>query len=326
MEVNKMYSWGSSDTDGWKKGGYQYDDAKKGYMDDLKAQSDAKGGRTYKNRSSPDFTLTTPKKDISTSSENVIAIGIDGTGSMCDWPAEIFDRLSLLYQTLSQYKPDLEISFAAIGDAYSDEYPLQVTKFTKGVELEDEVNALYGEGNGGGQRHETYELYGHYMLNHANVDKATSPFLFIFGDEMHYDTIDKNQVKHYIGDDLESDLDSKDMWQKLGQKFNVFYLQKDYGYGGVTQQAKEQWSDAIGAEKVIDLPDKTRAVDVAMAIVARHWGAYDDFKDNIGARQDASVVNAVEHSVRFIPKDVTDADTGSKLVGDAGGEASKPLI
>ena len=132
-----------------------------------------------------------------------------------------------------------------------------------------------------------------------------------------------------MGETLQDEIKSKDMWQKLGQKFNVFYLQKPYGgYGrdSTTQEVKEQWSDALGHQKVIDLPDKTRAVDVAMAIIARHWGMYDDFKDNIGARHDASVIDKVEHSVRFIPKDVDGVATGSKLLGEGGGEASKPLI
>ena len=33
---------------------------------------------------------------------------------MASWPFEIFDRLPLLYNTLSQYREDLEICFAAI--------------------------------------------------------------------------------------------------------------------------------------------------------------------------------------------------------------------
>ena len=33
------------------------------------------------------------------------------TGSMQTWPAEIFDRLPLLYNTLAQYRPDLEVLF-----------------------------------------------------------------------------------------------------------------------------------------------------------------------------------------------------------------------
>ena len=36
---------------------------------------------------------------------------------MASWPFEIFDRLPLLFNTLSQYREDLEICFAAIGDA-----------------------------------------------------------------------------------------------------------------------------------------------------------------------------------------------------------------
>ena len=50
------------------------------------------------------------------------------TGSMANWPFEIFDRLPLLYNTLSQYREDLEICFAAIGDAGVDRSPQHLAK------------------------------------------------------------------------------------------------------------------------------------------------------------------------------------------------------
>ena len=43
---------------------------------------------------------------------------------MQTWPAEIFDRLPLFFFTLSSYRPDLEVSFIAVGDAGCDQWPL----------------------------------------------------------------------------------------------------------------------------------------------------------------------------------------------------------
>jgi hypothetical protein len=220
---------------------------------------------------------------------------------MSRWPAEICDRLPLLYQTLSQYRSDAEFCFAAIGDAYCDSYPLQVNDFGKGLELEEHVKALGCEGGGGGQVSETYELLGHFIDTHCSTPKATSPFLFIFGDEKFYNTVNPAQVEHYIGDKIQSPIDSQKVWDSLNQKFNVYFLQKAYGgYGrdSTTREVKRHWEKAIGSQRVIDLPSMERAVDVAMGIVARHWGQYDDFGKNLSARQgDKSVRDAVHKTI-----------------------------
>lgn len=325
-----MYSWGDADTGSWRGDkSYSYDSARKPYLDKLKDDSDDKGGRTYVNRISPDMKLVNPMgKEISSDSENVIIMGIDVTGSMSSWPKEIFDRLPLFYQTLSQYRPDVEFAFCAIGDATCDEFPLQINTFKKELELEEAVNALYPEGGGGGQTTESYELFGYYMLEHCKLPKATSPFLFIYGDEKAYDKVDSNQVKNYIGDTLQGEVSSESIWKGLSQKFNLFFMKKDYhGWSSSSgDDIANYWYNALGKQRVIDLPSSERAVDVAMGIVSRAWGKYGDFKDNMYARHDSKTIGKVEHSIRLIPTDPGDAIGSSKIVGGSKGTESKPLV
>ncbi|KYK25449.1 hypothetical protein AYK26_05935 [Euryarchaeota archaeon SM23-78] len=325
-----MYSWGGGTKDWKKPGAYNYNSARKPYLDKLAAASKARGGRSYVKGSSPNSKLVhTGKKEIFSDSENPLIVAVDVTGSMERWPAEIFDRLPLLYQTLSQYRPDLEVCFAAIGDAYSDEYPLQINNFGKGVALEDHINALYPEGGGGGQIHETYELFGHYILNHCKTPKAKNPFLLIFGDEKFYENVNPDQAEHFMGYRPEKAIESKSMWKNLMQKFNMFYLQKPYGWGdnnSITQSVTDTWAEAIGKQRIIALPSMERAVDVGMAIVARHWGKFGDYTKNISARQDSSQIKLVMKSIRYIPVDPnTPITRASKLLVGSDGNASKRL-
>src|SRR4051812_43516325 len=148
-----------------------------------------KGGRTYlKGKSAPDAELTDPRgKRLATDSKNPILVAVDVTGSMAHWPAEIFDRLPLLYQTLSQYREDVAISFAAIGDATTDRFPLQVTDFAQGAQLDERLAALYGEGGGGGGSKESYELFAWFVQNRVSTPEAEKPFLIIYGDEGFYE-------------------------------------------------------------------------------------------------------------------------------------------
>jgi hypothetical protein len=300
-----MYSWGT-DTTGWNNPGkYRYDSARAPYLDKLGDASAKAGPRGYTRPRSPNSTLVDPRgKEISSDSQNPIIVGVDVTGSMSAWPGEIFDRLPLFYQTLSQYRPDTEMAFAAIGDANCDSYPLQVNSFEKGLKLEDAIKALYPEGGGGGQVSESYELFGYFMQEHCKTPNATSPFLFIFGDEKFYNTVRPDQIRHYIGDTVQDPVDSLGVWKSLTQRFNLYLLHKPYGHGGegsVDKEVVKHWEAAIGKQRIVEVPSAERAVDIAMGIVAKHWGQYDDFGVNLSARQPDSVAKTVHYTLRHIP-------------------------
>ena len=300
-----MYSWGP-DTSGWAKpGGYKFDSARAPYLDKLAKDASAKGPRSYSRAKTWNAALVDPKgKEISTDSSNPLVVAIDVTGSMASWPGEIFDRLPLMYQTLSQYKPDVEIAFCAIGDATCDSYPLQVNNFGKGVELEDHVKALCAEGGGGGQVSESYELFGHFANTKIKMPNAKSPFLLVYGDEKFYNQIAAAQVKHYMGDTLNSDLDSESMWKGVLGKFNLFFMHKPYGYGGeanVDREVVDHWAAVIGRQRIIELPSYERAVDVGIGLIAKQWGEFGDFGSSLSSRQiDPNVRASVYHSLRHI--------------------------
>ena len=57
------------------------------------------------------------------------------------------EKLCILYNEVVFFLPDelkdsFEISFCAIGDAYTDQYPIQVTDFAKGSELDENIKAI----------------------------------------------------------------------------------------------------------------------------------------------------------------------------------------
>lgn len=319
-----MYSWGD-DTGAWKNpGAYKYDSARKPYLDDLAKDAADKGPRSYAAKSTPNLKLVDPKgKTIKTESEDVVILCVDGTGSMQTWPAEIFDRLPLLYQTLSQYRPTVEFSFSVIGDATAaDRWPTQVTDFGKGVSLDEYLEALKAEGGGGGGARESYELWAYFINQHCETPKANSPTLIIMGDEGFYPKIDPDQVKHYFGDTLQAPLDSKAVWQELANRFDLYLLRKSYSsHSGLDEQIKTQWAEAIGSQRIIPVEDPLRVVDVAMGLVAKKWGKFGDFKTNLAARQDGENIETVMKSLRAVsvalpesPKSTYDKKSGKKSV------------
>ncbi|MBM3126994.1 MAG: hypothetical protein FJZ87_18310, partial [Chloroflexi bacterium] len=195
-----MYSW-EEDTSKWYgTGKYAYSPAAASMRTAIAERARAAGPRTYDRKAGPNEGIIDPKKRISTESKNPLIIAVDVTGSMSTWPFEIFDRLPLLYNTLSQYRQDVEICFAAIGDANVDRWPLQVTSFASGFDLEQLLGALYGEG-AGGDAPESYGLFARWVNTHVQIPLLDEPpFLIVFGDIHMHPKMAGAQIDHYLGD------------------------------------------------------------------------------------------------------------------------------
>lgn len=223
-----MYSWDDNTSDWYGSAKYSYAPAAAPARAASAERAKAAGPRTYQGKIAPVEKVVDPRKTIRTESKNPLIVAIDVTGSMSTWPAEIFDRLPLLFNTLSQYRPDLEICFAAIGDAGADRWPLQVTTFASGYDLEQLLGSLYGEGMGG-DAPESYGLFAHWVNTHVEIPNAEEPpFLIVFGDITMHKKIPAEQIKRYLGDDpqggmmswLQGGLDAIEEWQKVSRKKN----------------------------------------------------------------------------------------------------------
>lgn len=293
-----MYSWGSG-TDDWARPG-AYGFSKQGARARAAdaARADRRGPRSYSQRSAPGE-LASAKKAIATRSRHPLVVLTDVTGSMRQWPAEIFDRLPLLYQTLSQYRPDLEIAFASIGHEDVNRYPIQVTDFARGFELEERLGAIYGEGGGCiPDPRESYGLFAWYARHRISIpDVAEKPFLIVYGDVSMQPRVTARHVREYMGVEIgEKSLDAVATWRAVAETWNVWFLSRP---GRLPQQEVDaQWARAIGAQKIVHLEDELRAVDYALGLVARAWGHFDDVEKNMRARQDEATVAEVARAVR----------------------------
>lgn len=320
-----MYSWGEDTSDWYGSSSYAYSGGGKEMREEAGRRARAIGPRTYDRKSGPNIAMVDPHKRISTESHNPLIVAVDVTGSMANWPFEIFDRLPLLYNTLSQYREDLEICFAAIGDGRADRWPLQVTEFAHGYDLEQQLGALYGEG-GGGDAPESYGLFAWWVENHVHTPNATDPFLIVFGDAPMHPTVPADQVQRLMGDSLNGDkswaerlmgssppaVDSVGTWQRVAQKWNTWFLRRPTGRKG--DEVDRQWAHALGSEHIFHIDDEQRAVDYAMGLVARTWGRFEDFQSNLRARQDESKVKSVADRIRKEgPKSLVCPSCGARL-------------
>lgn len=126
---------------------------------------------------------------------------------------------------MRQYAPDPAISFAAIGDATcGDRAPLQICDFAAGGDLDQWITKLWLEEGGGGTGQESYELAAFYYMRQARLTPGKKGLFFISGDENYYGMCAKDQARTILGIPAEEDIDSRFIFERLQQKFDVFFL------------------------------------------------------------------------------------------------------
>lgn len=169
---------------------------------------------------------------ISAEHPNPTAIGIvlDVTGSNYQAAVTAHGKMPLLHGLLQRkgYVEDPQINFCAVGDAYTDRVPLQVGQFESDNRIDTQLEAIYLEGNGGGQVHETYELAAYFFARHTYLEsfdkQGRKGYLFFIGDEMPYDVVRKQHVRDLIGDQLEADIPTRQIFAELQERYHVFFL------------------------------------------------------------------------------------------------------
>jgi hypothetical protein len=98
------------------------------------------------------------------------------------------------------------------------------------------------------------------------------------------------------------------------------------------REIRDRWVELLGADRVVDLPEAGRVVDVIFGILANETGRFADFKEEIEGRQTPEQVATVYKSLKSIH--TTSSRSGAR--GDTygrsimklehkGGE-SKPLM
>lgn len=202
-----------------------------------------------------------------------IIVALDVTGSMGNWSKIIYDKLPMLFGQLmlQNYLDDPAICFAAVGDANSDQAPLQVCEFAQGAALDDWVSKLWLEGGGGGQNHETYELAGYFFQNKIIYDGCEGkPFLFFTGDEGFYPVVLEEYITAYVdsNDAGCGNVPAETLFKELRRKYHVFLLHRPFFDPELDRQLRAKWESVIGGEHIFELDDPKAVVDVILGAVA----------------------------------------------------------
>lgn len=240
----------------------------------------------HKNGAGPFEGKITRESADSDEHPNSLAIGVlfDVTGSMRRVPRDMQTKLPELFGLILRkgYVEHPQILYGAIGDATSDRAPLQVGQFESDNRMDEDLEAILLEGNGGGGARESYELAAYFMARHTHIDcyekRGKRGYLFIIGDEGFYPSVDRRQVESIIGDDLDQSLSSVEIFEELKAKFDVYIIRPVEGsYNRGTPEGDniyEQWQKIFG-QNVIDLEDASAVCETIALTIGIAEGTID---------------------------------------------------
>ncbi len=218
---------------------------------------------------------------------NAIIIGVDVTGSM-GMIANYFVKtgLGILFENIYDRKPvkDPHVMFMAIGDAYCDSCPLQVSQFEADITIAKQLEKVYVEQGGGGNSHESYELPWYFAAYHTSIDcyekRGKRGYLITIGDEETPPKVKAEHISKFIGDTPEVDMSLEEMYEAVSKMYNVYHIMIAEGSycrynNSAAERVKQKWTNLLG-QNAIWLTDYNKLSEVIVSIIEVNEGKDTD--------------------------------------------------
>lgn len=206
---------------------------------------------------------------------NAIIVAFDETGSMGEIPdAFVRKGLGVMVEEILQRKPvtDPHVMIMGVGDAWSDNAPLQVTQFEADIRIAEQLRDIYLEGCGGGNGFESYNLPWYFAARKTQIDcfekRNKKGYLFTVGDEPPPPNLLADHVQKIFGDHLERDLDSREVLTMASRMYEVFHIVVEQGsfFRSTPRPVRSGWDELLGP-RVLYLNDFHRLAEVIVSAI-----------------------------------------------------------
>ena len=224
-----------------------------------------------------------------------IIVGLDETGSMGGL-AEVMIRTGLptLINNIYDRKPvkDPHVLCMGLGDAECDQAPLQVTQFeAEAVPLITQVEKIYLEGNGGGNRYESYSLAWLFAALRTKIDsfdkRGKKGYLFTVGDEPPPPALYKTSLNTIFGEDViqPGEMRLSELLTMVSKQWEVYHIivkEGNFVKSSGIDAVLNPWREVLG-ERAIVLDDHTKMAELIVSVIqiaegASHKAVADSWK------------------------------------------------
>jgi len=221
-----------------------------------------------------------------------VLIGLDVTGSMDIIPKALLEgKLGSLMVDLKKIfnrpNENLQISFAGIGDAKTDESPLQVTHFESDNRFAKQLQNLYLEGHGGGNGAESYNLLWWYAANKTQLNYVKQDgrkgILITIGDDNVHPELTTSEIQMWLDPQYEGgNISNQVLLTAARQQYDVYHITITDGHAYIYDHFKKadktaeqkkmeakQWADLLGINNAIQTKSD-QVADAIAEIIKRH--------------------------------------------------------
>jgi len=162
-----------------------------------------------------------------------VILALDVTGSMGSTAVEVASKLNEVMTELYKSITDVEFCIMGIGDLAWDAAPIQISQFESDIRIAEQLDKIYFEGGGGGNRYESYTAAWYMGLNHTKLDcwkRGKKGIIITMGDEPLNPYLPADRLARVTGDTLQADVETKDLYKQVVEKFDVYHIAVDGGY------------------------------------------------------------------------------------------------
>lgn len=241
---------------------------------------------------------------------NSIIVFFDVTGSMRTVPVVLQQNLPQLLGMLlyKDYIPHPQILFGAFGDATSDQVPLQVGQFESDNRMDEHLQNLVLEGQGGPYGMESYELALYFAAHHTATDcwekRRKKGYLFMVGDEKAYAGVKYQEVNSLIDAGLQANIPLKQIIQAVRERYHFYFIIPSGASGGDNEEIYDFWKQHLGEQHVLRLDNAENIAQTIALVIGTSEGTIgiDDGIDHLkemGA--DDGAVSTVKQALAVLP-------------------------
>lgn len=246
-------------------------------------------------RDSADNPLSTP-----------IILAADVTGSMGMIAHTLMrDGLNTLATGIYDRKPvsDPHILIAAIGDAKTDQAPLQVTQFEADIAVAVQARDLWLEGGGGANNGESYSLAHLFAALKTDTDAAgkrgRKGYLFTIGDEPVHDGVTRDEISRVFGIGYERDLNARECLAMAQRDWEVFHIVLvNEGYCAYRADSVISIWKALLPERTILLEDVNALAETVISLIQVTEGA---MAADVAASWSGNTALVVANALKGVP-------------------------
>ncbi len=175
-----------------------------------------------------------------------VILALDVTGSMGNAAVEVAKQLNVIMTQLYEKVKDVEFMIMGIGDFVYDRCPLQVSQFESDIRIAEQLDKVFFEFGGGGNKYESYTAAWYFGARHTRLDawkRGKKGMIITMGDERINPYLPKEQLKNIIGDKLQGDVETKDLYEEVTEKYELYHLNvrhgRDWDLAGIRRSWKE---------------------------------------------------------------------------------------